>query len=261
MSKVKSRPCHSQVSVMDFAPVQETGNNILEMVSRVANLKNKNLESPEYKTLVSRIKTQAFCLQGILSEDGLGNSIQAQRMIETFESIKTAKKTNILVKNCLEEILPIIRGNRNLHDEIKYVPVIPSSEMTHNFFKSMNHIENQMELAKNDPEEYKRQDKLGMHDNSLKREKIIKEFEDTSDIENIENMNVIQSEDVQPDSNTVKETTEHVEMIINHGKPIEDKGNEDCDENGKGHNVSGESNEEAMDIDTTENISDEGIKN
>ena len=234
MSKHSKKHHFSQVSVMDFAPIQETGNNILEMIDRIANLKNKDLESPEYKTLVSRIRTQAFCLQGILTDETLNSSDQAKRMINTLEAIASAKKTNNLVKNCLNEILPIINGEINIYDEIKYNPVIPSSNMTGVLFKSMNHIDNQMELAKNDPEEYKRQDKLGIHGNLLDREKILEKYEDHSDPEimngtnselNDEALN-LKNEKLAPEDTEMSEQSENKTEVEN----IEEAGDKENNE-------------------------------
>lgn len=152
---------YEQRNVQDLVPLQETSDSIYDMLKRICKLKGNNIESNDYQTLLKRVKTQAYCLQGILNDGELRKTEQYRKIETFFNNLVNDNKNNQLVRHCVGQIMPIITGKMKLSENCQYKPVHASSSMITNFFKANNYIENRYKLAEADPEGYRNSAKLG----------------------------------------------------------------------------------------------------
>lgn len=152
-----------QINTRVFAPMQEISNSIYSMMKRVTKLTNCSITDQEYLTLLNRIKTQAFCLQGVCKDKTMKNSDQYRTLLAYFQNLSNDKKINNLVKHCASEISKIITGEIDMLETLTYQPVMPTPQMVTNFYRASNKMDKHFELAEKDPEAYKRKAKIDLN--------------------------------------------------------------------------------------------------
>src|SRR5574343_72533 len=100
-----SKQAKNQISTKVFAPLQEISNSIYSMMKRIGKLENKQIDDPDYLSLLFKIKTQAFCLQGVSNDKMIGNSEQYLSLLRYFENLSRETRSKPLVRHCALEII------------------------------------------------------------------------------------------------------------------------------------------------------------
>ena len=154
-----------QHRISEFVPMQETGDSIWEMLKRIGKLNTMDPECNEYKTLLNRVRTQSFCMQGISQDTTMKNTSQYRNFITTVENMLKQREIHPLVLHCINNILPILKGDQRVQDSLKYNGNVGhgSGSIVSAFFKSQNHIDERERFAQTNPEEYARQCKFNIH--------------------------------------------------------------------------------------------------
>ena len=70
----------------------------------------------EYRALLGRIKTQAYCMQLVLEDQRGSSSHQCNNIIQRLQYIYDDPNVHHLVKHCIVEIAQIINGNKKSKD-------------------------------------------------------------------------------------------------------------------------------------------------
>lgn len=150
-----------QINIRQFAPMQEIAENIDEMLDRLYRCNNTN----EILNIKRRICSQALCMQGIIEVDSMMNSSPYINFKNHLMNIKQNPKYPNHVKDCIENILPILNSKTYGLETLKPVKCFPSQNLLKNFFQSQKHVEDRLELAETDPQTYLRTSKLNIIDN------------------------------------------------------------------------------------------------
>lgn len=153
-----------KIQVRTIAPMQEIADSIYEMLKRVSKLDKNDREN--FEVLKKRIRSQAFCLQGVLEDPNIKGSEQFENLMTFYSNHLESKDTHPLVKECIEAITDIINNKKSISEK-KYKKCKPSAQVLTNFFRSKEHIEKRMELSEEDPETYLSTAKMSLN-NSYK---------------------------------------------------------------------------------------------
>ena len=154
-----------QHRISEFVPMQETGDSIWEMLMRIGKLNTFDHECNEYKTLLNRVRMQSFCMQGISQDTTMKNTSQYRNFIIDVENILKQRQIHPLVLHCINNILPILKGDQSAQDSLRYNGNVGhgSGSIVSAFFKSQNYIDERERFAQTNPEEYARQCKFNIH--------------------------------------------------------------------------------------------------
>lgn len=154
-----------QHRVSEFVPMQETADSIWEMLARIDKLSVNNPDYHEYRTLLNRVRTQSFCMQGILDDEKMKRSPQYRNLLNSLDTIMKHRDTHPLVKDCIINILPILTGNERVENSIKYNGNAGhgSGNIISAFYKSQNYIDERERFAQAYPEQYAMESKFDIH--------------------------------------------------------------------------------------------------
>ena len=155
----------NQISIAEQVPIREIADSIFEMLTRISKLNINDPRSPhEYRAIVERIKTQAFCMQLVIQNQKGSCSQQFDNMMRRLNDFYTNPNVHPLVRECIREIFPILSGEIQSRDYLKYTPnVYGSPNIITAIFKSQNHMDERSRLAQNNPNEYFKQDRFNIH--------------------------------------------------------------------------------------------------
>ena len=166
-----------QTSIAEQVPIREIADSIFEMLTRIAQINANDPNNNEYRALLGRIKTQAYCMQLVLEDQRGSSSHQCNNIIQRLQYIYDDPNVHHLVKHCIVEIAQIINGNKKSKDYLKYTPnIYGSPNIVTALFKSQNYIDERERLAQNNPQEYLRQDKLNIHGFNQDKNSFIQEL-------------------------------------------------------------------------------------
>lgn len=151
----------TQLTVRDFAPMQEVADSIYDNLVKVSYLKRE--EEKEFKVLKRRISMQALCMQGILEDGKFNESEQLKSLMCFFITQRKNKDNSFYVRECLKDVVSILKNDLTIDSFTFNKQTHPSSNALTNFFKSQNYIDERMELSELDPEAYQNSAKIPLH--------------------------------------------------------------------------------------------------
>ncbi|OMJ66615.1 hypothetical protein SteCoe_36484 [Stentor coeruleus] len=176
MSKPKGnqyRPVKSkvQLTVRDFAPMQEIADSIYDNLVKVSKLEDG--EEKEFLVLKRRINMQAICMQGVLEDRKFSESEQFDELIKFFNAQRRNQDNSFYVRECLKDALSILKNETNIDSFTFNKPKHASSTALTNFFKSQNYIDERMDLSETDPEAYKNSAKIKLYSSDADTKKAL----------------------------------------------------------------------------------------
>ena len=161
---MNQRRTMERVNVREYAPMQEIADSLNEMLLRIANLDYNSAKDIEtYNVLLRRVKSQAFCMQSVSEDPKLASSSEYNRLISHYDKVVRDPNTKPLVRECLKNVLQILIDRPDISSHIQHKEVHPSGQMLTAFYRANNHIEERMNLAESNPENYRNSAQVPLH--------------------------------------------------------------------------------------------------
>ncbi|OMJ66611.1 hypothetical protein SteCoe_36480 [Stentor coeruleus] len=151
----------NRLNFQEFIPMQEIAESIYEVLSSINNL---SIENPNdeltYEYLLRKVKSQAFCMQGVVEDLKFKRSIPFQNLKNIMNLNCNDEKVHPFVRSAIHEIIPIFDGEVNIEDSITFNKIQPSNSVLRRLQKSIDYINERFNQAESDPISYIRSCKI-----------------------------------------------------------------------------------------------------
>lgn len=147
--------------LQDFIPMQEIAESIYELLSKINNLSIEDSNDKlTYEYLKRKIKSQAFCMQGVIEDPKFKNSLPFQNLRNYMNLKVNDEKNHPWVKYSIQSIIPIFDGEVSIDDLITFNDSQPSSSALIKLRASIDYIDERFYLSESDPISYIRSCKI-----------------------------------------------------------------------------------------------------